>query len=272
MPELPEVQTIVNTLAPHAVEAKIDQLILFRQDIVDPPQTNLAEKLRGRTIATIYRRGKRIIFVLDDGRRFLIQLGMTGQLTVRAADFPPLRHTHLIFKLSKTVPSKKIELHFCDPRRFGGVRWLDGATGDDGLGIEPFDLTVQALRDILQNHRRQIKTILLEQKLIAGIGNIYADESLFGAGIHPQRKSDSIDHQATIRLHHSIISVLRNAIAHKGSSVSDIIDANGDMGSFQHQHFVYAREGQSCRVCRTTIQRVVIAQRSSCFCPQCQAV
>src|SRR3954451_16126842 len=187
MPELPEVETVVTTLRPRVVGRTIERVALHRSDILSPPGTDLPAELRGRAIASVDRRGKRIVFTLDGGGRFYVHLGMTGQLTVVARDAPAPPHTHLEIDLSANGLRHVERLRFRDPRRFGGIWWLgvarDGANAN--MGPEPLRLRPAQLARRLSGTRRAIKTALLDQRLIAGLGNIYVDESLFQARIHP---------------------------------------------------------------------------------------
>jgi formamidopyrimidine-DNA glycosylase len=265
MPELPEVETIVRTLRPRIVNLRIDAVRILRPDIVQPPNIALDSKILRRTIAHLHRRGKRIVFELDDAARFYVHLGMTGRLTLDASDAPLHPHTHLILQIAQ------IELRFVDPRRFGGVFWL-GTDGrpDAGLGPEPLKITAKQLALRLSKTRRAIKTSLLNQKMLAGLGNIYADESLFTAGIDPRISADKLSTTQIARLNRSIKSVLNQAIRHKGSTLRDYRDADGRPGDFQKIHRVYHRQGKPCPVCRTPIMRIVLGGRATHFCPKCQ--
>ena len=266
MPELPEVQTIVNTLRPRVVGRTIASVSLHRQDIVTPPETDLSRYLTGHAISGVERRGKRIVFELDNGHRFYIHLGMTGRLSVQPASEPLLRHTHLVLELGSSG-----ELRFTDPRRFGGVWWLgDCADGDSDMGPEPLNLRPQQLLGRLRKTTRAIKNALLDQRVLAGLGNIYIDESLFDAGIHPLSRACELSPDQVRRLNRAIKSTLRRALRHRGSTLRDYRDADGEAGGFQKLHRVYDREGQPCRRCRTPIARIVLGGRSTHFCPKCQ--
>ena len=181
MPELPEVQTVVTTLAPKVIGRTIRAVTHLRPDIVTPASAALPRALRGRRVESISRRGKRIVFTLDDGNRFFIHLGMTGQLTFTSANAPTLSHTHLELDLGN-----RQRVRFRDPRRFGGVWWLGrDALPDAGMGPEPLKLRPAQLFRRLHKTTRAVKNALLDQTVVAGLGNIYVDEALFGAGIHP---------------------------------------------------------------------------------------
>lgn len=264
MPELPEVQTVVDTLAPLVVGRRIDAVLHLRDDIVCPPDADLRTLLTGRSISGISRRGKRIVFHCDTGDRWFVHLGMTGRLTVQPANASLLLHTHLILDVGENL-----QLRFVDPRRFGGVFWL-GSDAADVMGPEPLTLRPALLFRRLQQTRRPIKSALLDQHLIAGIGNIYADEALFAAKIHPLAPANRLDPKTVAKLSAAIKRVLRKAIRHGGSSVSDYVDAAGRRGTFQLLHRVYDRANEPCRLCRASIIRIVVAGRSTHFCPRCQ--
>ena len=269
MPELPEVQTIVTTLATKAAGRTITGIDIVRADYVHPAGEDVADHLRGREILAVERRGKRIIFTLDNGEHFLIQLGMTGRLTIEAVGSERLLHTHVVLTLHR-AGAAAIELHLHDPRRFGGLLWLGAAAGDAGLGPEPLTMRPGELRQMLSRSRRPIKSFLLDQSRLAGLGNIYADEALFKAGIYPLTPANSIEEESTRKLCRAIKQVLRLAILHRGSTLRDYVDAEGGKGGFQLLHNVYDRAEEPCRACGAKIQRVVLSGRSTCFCPNCQ--
>jgi formamidopyrimidine-DNA glycosylase len=270
MPELPEVQTVVTTLRPGVVGKVIRGVTLHRTDIVCPPGADLRAHLVGRKVASVERRGKRIVFTLHDGARFYIHLGMTGQLTLvdrrKLATSPAAKHTHLELDLGTR------HLRFRDPRRFGGVWWLGaGACAEhDGMGPEPLTLRPAQLAARLAKTKRAIKSALLDQALVAGLGNIYVDESLFLAGIHPLAKAHELAASQVASLNRAIKATLRRAIRHRGSSLRDYVDAEGSAGDFQKLHRVYDRAGKPCGKCRTPIERFVLGGRSTHFCPTCQ--
>ena len=266
MPELPEVQTVVDTLAPSIVGQLIRNVQLNRADVLDPIGFDLPAALLGRRVDRLWRRGKKIVFQLDDQNRFVIHLGMTGRLTVQPPGDLTLPHTHL------TVRTDVIEMRFRDPRRFGGIWWLgqDGAV-DTNLGPEPLVTRPHQLAARLARTTRAIKNALLDQRLLAGLGNIYVDESLFRAGIHPLHRADELSAEEVSRLNRAIKTTLRRAIRHRGSTLRDYFDANGNPGGFAKLHAVYARAGQPCRQCHTPVERLVLGGRSTHFCPACQS-
>lgn len=270
MPELPEVQTVVTTLRPRLLGRTLARATLARADIVCPPGTNLCGYLAGRTVAAVDRRGKRIVFTLDDGCRFYVHLGMTGQLTVGPRDGAAGTHTHFEVELAATGGAAEV-LRFRDPRRFGGITWLGpDAPADAGMGPEPLTLRPQALHRRLAGTTRAVKSALLDQSVVAGLGNIYVDESLFLARLHPLRRACDLTPAEVGRLSRAIKLTLRKAIRHRGSTLRDYLDADSKAGGFQKLHRVYDRAGEPCRTCRTPIDRIVLGGRSTHFCPKCQ--
>lgn len=265
MPELPEVQTIVDTLADRLVGARIEAVSLNRRDIVTPGDLDLVQLLMNQRIVRIWRRAKRVMVQLESGDRFYVHLGMSGRLTIEPSDQNLRPHTHLVM----VVGGHRV--CFRDPRRFGGIWWL-GRTGDEqaDLGPEPLDMQAGELFDRLKKTRRAIKTALLDQSLIAGLGNIYADESLFAARIHPRRMASRLTRDEVERLNRAIKEVLNRAIKHRGSTLRDYVDANGSRGGFQKLHRVYGREGQPCLVCGAAIKKIILGGRSTHFCARCQ--
>jgi formamidopyrimidine-DNA glycosylase len=264
MPELPEVQTVVTTLRPKVLGRTIGRVVSLRRDIVTPAGIDLAARLAGRTVRSVERRGKRIVFTLDDANRFYIHLGMTGQVTVVKPEAPPLPHTHLELDLGAE------RLRFRDPRRFGGVWWLGADLPDAGIGPEPLDLRPAELHRRLAKTTRAVKNALLDQRLVAGLGNIYVDEALHAAAIHPLAPADRLSAEDVGRLSRAIKATLRRAIRHRGSTLRDYLDADGAAGGFQRLHRVYDRAGHPCHRCRTPIERFVLGGRSTHFCPRCQ--
>jgi len=264
MPELPEVQTVVTTLQPRLVGERIRSIRLARTDILTPDGVDLPRLLTGRSIRSIDRRAKRIVFTLDDENRFYIHLGMSGRLTIALPTDAVAPHTHLVIEIASH------ELRFVDPRRFGGIWWMGRDADDPDLGPEPLTLSSRDLAARLKGTKRAIKAALLDQSLIAGLGNIYVDESLFVAGIHPLRPANKLKPDQIERLNKAIKQVLRQAIEAKGSSLRDYVDADGNRGSFQTLHNVYDRAKEPCVTCQTPIKRIVLGGRSTHFCTRCQ--
>jgi formamidopyrimidine-DNA glycosylase len=196
--------------------------------------------------------------------QWIVHLGMTGRLQVCEPQSEVLKHTHAILKLASGR-----EVRFVDPRRFGRLS-VASAGGFEAGGIEPMEADLDRFLALFRGRKTPIKSALLNQKLLRGVGNIYADESLFRSGIRPRRRASTITRDQLGRLLESLKEVLREAIALGGSSISDYVDADGEEGFFQLQHRVYGREGEPCLVCKTPVKRIVIAGRSSHYCPRCQ--
>ena len=295
MPELPEVETIARGLAKRVTGDVIESVWLGQtKEPLKSPAAQIARALEHRRSSSVRRMGKHIVFDLqpDDveprpvrassksrrrvseaakagvGARaashvqWIVHLGMTGSLRVCEAQTEIAKHTHAILKLSSGR-----ELRFVDPRRFGR---LSVATAFDAAGVEPLEVDLDRFVSLFRRRKTLIKSALLNQKLLRGVGNIYADESLFRAGIRPRRRASSVTSDQLKKLYVGLQQVLSEAIALGGSSISDYVDADGEEGFFQLQHRVYGREGEPCRVCKTPIKRVVIAGRSSHYCPTCQ--
>jgi formamidopyrimidine-DNA glycosylase len=201
---------------------------------------------------------------ISDKAQWIVHLGMTGRLQVCEPQAEIAKHTHAILKLSSGR-----ELRFVDPRRFGRLS-VAASAEFDATGIEPLEIDVERFIELFRGRKTPIKSALLNQKLLRGVGNIYADESLFRAGIRPRRRAASVKRDSLVKLHAGLQQVLKEAIALGGSSVSDYVNAEGEEGFFQLEHRVYGRESEPCRVCKTPIKRVVIAGRSSHYCPKCQ--
>ncbi|PIE32779.1 MAG: formamidopyrimidine-DNA glycosylase [Ilumatobacter coccineus] len=275
MPELPEVETIRRGLEGRAVGRQIvDTEVCHPRPVRRTSAHHLIEGSVGATISGLKRRGKYLIIVLDSGHEIMIHLRMSGQIIAAARRESRPRHTHVAFILDDGQ-----ELWFIDPRTFGEVVAFDPLQLETtipelaGLGPEPDQISLAELRRILRTRRRQIKALLLDQTVIAGLGNIYGDEILHWARVRPDRRSNSLSPLSERRLHTAIGAVIANAIAAGGSTLGDgqYVDVSGASGSFQHAHRVYGRAGQRCLTCgRGWIRRVVIAQRSSHFCPVCQ--
>ncbi|MCG3129906.1 MAG: Formamidopyrimidine-DNA glycosylase [Phycisphaerae bacterium] len=270
MPELPEVESIVRQLSPALTGRRVRDVELARRDIVRGGPRALEDVLPGREVRAVTRRAKRIQIELEGGV-LAFHLGMSGRLTLSAASAPVEKHTHVRIRLDDGDD----ELRFRDPRRFGGVWFLDAAASGAGrffgaVGPEPLELSFNDFRAILRRSRRRIKAALLDQSVIAGLGNIYADEALFDAGVHPLRRTDTLSDDEARRLLASIRKVLRRAIRCHGSTLSDYRRADGTEGDFQRFHRVYQKTGEPCPVCGTVIARLVAAGRSTHVCPRCQ--
>ena len=263
MPELPEVQTIVTTLQP-LVGRCVGTVRVLRGDIVRSELVAFGRFAKGRKIRAIRRQAKRIIFDLGDERRIQFHLGMTGQLTVckRTQPLPP--HTHLRIGIAGT----KDELRFRDVRRFGGVWLLNGnsavsrsSRGLGPLGPDALEITLREFRRLLRRNR-QIKALLLDQTAIGGLGNIYVDESLYKARVHPLTRAVELGGEQVKQLHRAMRRTLHSAIRAGGSTIRDYRTPNGERGWFQIRHQVYGREGEPCRRCKAPVERIQAAGRS----------
>ena len=268
MPELPEVETIARGLDKRLAGDRIEEVwIGDKSNLLKSPASEIARVLRGSRIEGFRRVGKHIVGELASAKgpaQWVIHLGMTGRCLVCEPTVETAKHTHLI----ATLASGR-ELRFVDPRRFGKLQVLEGS-GFAAAGAEPIAADRQGFVELFKGRKTPIKSALLNQRLLSGIGNIYADESLFRAGIRPRRRAASLTRAELMRLYDAIQQVLAEAIQAGGSSVSDYVDENGDGGLFQLQHRVYQRTGEPCLVCGTGIKRVVVAGRSSHYCPRCQ--
>jgi formamidopyrimidine-DNA glycosylase len=278
VPELPEVETVRRSLSPHLVGRRIRTVEVGRERTVRrTSRAAVVDGLTGATVLRADRRGKYLLFPLDSGDELMVHLRMSGQLLVVQAEAPVEPHTHVRIGFD----DGRDELRFVDPRTFGEVVVFDPDHVDvevpelARLGPDPIadGLSRRALRRILRSRHRQLKALLLDQHVIAGIGNIYADEILHAARLRPERPSDTLTPAAEARLHDAIGGVLLAAIDAGGSTLRDAqyVDATGVGGSYQHEHRVYGRAGERCRTCgRGIIRRVVVNQRSTHFCPVCQ--
>lgn len=270
MPELPEVETIARGLNRQVAGDRIESVWLGRKpEPLKSTASEIVAQLEFKTILGVRRAGKHIVFDLaapgnrDRSRtQWVVHLGMTGSLVVSWPDSEPQKHTHAIVRLHSGR-----ELRFIDPRRFGRLSVVEEF---QAAGQEPLEIGGTDFAALFRRRKTPIKSALLNQRLLSGVGNIYADEALFRAGIRPRRRAASLTQNELARLHRALKTVLRQAIRSGGSSVSDYVDADGQEGFFQLKHRVYGRTGQPCRVCRTSIRRMVIAGRSSHYCPQCQ--
>jgi len=276
MPELPEVETIARGLARRVAGDVIESIWLGQKpEPLKSPAREIAAALEHSRIATVRRMGKHIVFDLEQKNtrptkpgptqaQWIVHLGMTGRLQVCEPRSEVLKHTHAILKLKSGR-----ELRFVDPRRFGRLSVARAGNFEAG-GLEPLEADLNRFLPLFRGRKTPIKSALLNQKLLRGVGNIYADESLFRAGLRPRRRASTISCDQLAKLLASVKEVLREAITLGGSSISDYVDADGEEGFFQLQHRVYGREGEPCLVCKTPVKRIVIAGRSSHYCPRCQ--
>jgi formamidopyrimidine-DNA glycosylase len=260
MPELPEVETVVRSVAPYVAGRRILGAEFTSRFVTPGNRAALARRLAGRRVESVLRRGKFIVMPLDEGT-LTVHLGMTGRLLVRGA---PDRHTHGVLTLDDGV------LLYHDPRQFGRIEWSAGPPPRLArLGPEPLEISFEEFRARLRRKAR-LKPLLLNQTFLAGLGNIYADESLFAAGIHPLASAASLGRERAQRLYCAIRETLGRAIQRGGSSVSDYVNAEGERGWFQLEHRVYGREGRPCVTCGRAVVKRVVAQRGTHYCPRCQ--
>jgi formamidopyrimidine-DNA glycosylase len=280
MPELPEVETIARGLHKRVAGDTIQSVWLGEkpEPLKSRPE-EIVEVLEHARIVQVRRIGKHIVFDLERARKtkarpvrhgqWIVHLGMTGRMQITTSDVEVSKHTHAIVKLSSGK-----EVRFVDPRRFGRLAVTRAHSKAPSTftapGDEPLESRGDRFIELFRGRKTPIKSALLNQNLLSGVGNIYADESLFRAGIRPRRRAASLTRDQLRTLHASIQEVLREAIALGGSSVSDYVDADGEEGFFQLQHRVYGREGEPCLVCGSPIKRTVIAGRSSHYCSSCQ--
>jgi len=276
VPELPEVETIARGVDARVRGDRIAEAWFgrHREPFKTPPGVQ-ARGLEGRRVLTVRRVGKHIVCDLASGAgatvpdaQWIVHLGMTGRLLVTTPDAPVAPHTHARLRLESGR-----ELRFVDPRRFGRLefRELNRGEGFGAPGAEPLEIGKAEFAALFRGRRTPVKAALLNQTLLAGVGNIYADESLYRAGIRPRRQAGRLTAAELERLRKSLREVLHHAIRLGGSSVSDYVDAEGERGFFQMEHRVYQRTGEPCRKCGTPIRRVVVAGRSTHYCPQCQS-
>jgi len=284
MPELPEVEVIRRYLVPVLLGRVIEQVwVRSAPPVFLTPPRALARRLLGERIVEVERRGKYLLFLLGTGPRLLVHLGMTGQLRLvadevrRASPLPrggPIeamldRHVHLKLRLSGTG----LALLYRDPRRFGRLQWLDAQAKSrrlDRLGPEALTVSGRQLQGAARGRRLAVKSFLLDQHALAGVGNIYADEALFLAKILPTRGVQTLNDAEWRRLSNSLCKVLTAAIQRGGSSIDDYVRPDGTSGRYQTRHRVYGRTGRPCPSCRAPVDLVRIGQRSAHFCSRCQ--
>ena len=309
MPELPEVETVARGVNRRVRGDRIVQAWFGkRPQTFKTPASRQAKGLAGRTILAVHRTGKHIVFELGAGTngapqrptaiafppmtaksavmdeapaqvgakpaaeadaQWIVHLGMTGRLLVATPEAPVALHTHARLELASGY-----ELRFVDPRRFGRLEFRNlrsrGEAAFEAPGAEPLTIEALAFAELFRKRNMPIKAALLNQSLLAGVGNIYADESLFQAGIRPRRRSNRLNAAELERLRLALRQILMHAIRLGGSSVSDYVDADGERGFFQLEHCVYQRTGEPCRRCQTPIRRIELAGRGTHFCPTCQ--
>jgi formamidopyrimidine-DNA glycosylase len=281
MPELPEVETVARGLRRAILGRRIVSVTLGKTDFIDDPVA-LEEHLPGRQIEAVERFGKFMLLRLSaaaGGDRLarngnaapaslLVHLGMTGQIAPIPASQPRAKHTHVRLLLDDGR-----ELRYTDARRFGRIAYLTEAPLAEellGFGADPLEVSNEEFASRIRGRRARIKALLLDQSVLRGVGNIYADESLWKAKIHPARLGGQLSKKQAGTLRRVLQEILRKAIVMRGSSISDFLDAEGEPGEYQRHHRAYGREGKTCYRCKTSIRRAIVAGRSSYFCPKCQ--
>jgi formamidopyrimidine-DNA glycosylase len=261
VPELPEVETVVRTLAPRLIGRRIVDARFSSHHVVRQKFSALRAHVRNQRVQSVERHGKFIVIALGQGV-LCVHLGMTGKLLL---DSEPGPYARAVFELDEGL------LVYDDIRQFGRIEWSArlperaASLGPDALGI-----AVDDFLQLLKQRRSRIKPLLLNQRFLRGMGNIYTDEALFEARIHPLAVASKLSKERATRLHAAMLDILQQAIRSKGSSISDYVDADGEKGSFQAQHQVYGRKGEPCAICGTPIRRTVVAQRGTHYCPKCQ--
>lgn len=274
MPELPEVETVRLALVPAMEGRRIASARIGRPDLRWPLAPDLASRLAGRRVLDVRRRGKYLLVALEDGQTVLLHLGMSGSVRLHDASPVPRKHDHVILEITDANGGSPGWLVFNDPRRFG---WMDIYDGDthpllEGMGPEPLGNGFSApfLEGALAGRNGPVKNALLNQRIVAGIGNIYACEALFESGISPRRRARSVRGVRAERLAESVRSVLARAIEKGGTSLRDHVQPGGEIGYFAQSLKVYGRAGDSCLKCGGEIRHIVQSARSSFFCPACQ--
>lgn len=280
MPELPEVETVARGLRLTILGRRILSVALRKTDFIDDPAL-IERHLPGRRIEAVERYGKFMLLRLSgaqggenssDGEdapaALLVHLGMTGQIASTAAAKPWEKHTHASFALDDGR-----ELRYTDARRFGRLAYLTAAALPlelESFGADPLEVTGKEFATGMRARRSRIKALLLDQTVLRGVGNIYADESLWRARIHPAKLGANLSAKQLAVLHRALQEILKKAILLRGSSISDFVDADGEPGEYQQHHRAYGREGEKCYRCGSIIRRAIVGGRSSYFCPRCQ--
>jgi formamidopyrimidine-DNA glycosylase len=273
MPELPEVETVRKTLKQLTIKKQIEKVSVFYPKMIkNPSETDqFTDALIGETIKEVGRRGKFLI-IYTDHYALVSHLRMEGRYALFPKEEPLDKHTHVVFYFTDGT-----ELRYRDVRKFGTMHlFLKGEEFEKepltGLGPEPFskDFTLDYLADKLSKTNRKIKIALLDQKIVVGLGNIYVDEALFRAGIHPERIACSLTEQETILLHQEIISTLQEAVKLGGSTIRSYVNSQGEIGMFQLELNAYGRKGEECKRCGTIMEKITVGGRGTHFCPHCQ--
>lgn len=273
MPELPEVETVRKTLEVLVLSKEIENVSVFWPKIIQYPVEveQFKDALKGQTIQRMGRRGKFLIFYTNDFA-LVSHLRMEGKYFLHQQEDEVDKHTHVIFHFTDGT-----ELRYRDVRKFGTMHlYVKGTELEklplSQLGPEPFSeqFTIDYLHQKLSKTNRSIKTALLDQKLVVGLGNIYVDEALFRANIHPERKANTLDNKELQILHKKIIETLSDAVEKGGSTIRSYVNSQGEMGMFQLDLFVYGRKGEECKICGSHLEKIVVGGRGTVFCPNCQ--
>ncbi len=270
MPELPEVETTRRGIEPHVLGHIVEGVVVRQNQMRWPVPGDLHEKISNKTILGLNRRGKYIIFTFDAGS-LIVHLGMSGSLRIAEAHAPIKKHDHIDILFPDGIC-----LRYHDPRRFGCLVWAEGDPLTHpllaNLGPEPFDKSFSGgyLYETGQNRKSSVKSFIMDSHIVVGVGNIYANESLFKAGIDPKRAAGRIGLQRYENLVKQIVEVLGQAIIQGGTTLRDFVNASGNPGYFQQTLAVYGREGEPCLLCASPIRSIRLAQRSTFFCPRCQ--
>lgn len=273
MPELPEVETVRKSLESSISGLTITEVKLLMPKIIKTPSPRtFMEGITGKKIKKLGRRGKYLLMNLSENQTLVIHLRMTGRLILCPSGTPPGKHTHAVFSLSDGN-----SLHFSDMRQFGRMALietdrLDSLPGFKDLGVEPLSekFTRDYLKKELKRRRTRIKTLLLDQTVIAGLGNIYADEALHRARINPEKIAANLTPRETAHLYHAVREVLSEGIANRGTTFRDYVDGLGQAGTNQNALRIYDREGKPCLLCGRPVARIRLGGRSSYYCPRCQ--
>ncbi len=283
MPELPEVETIVRGLRARLPGRRIQEVAVTQPSILRTPAARFVRALEGAEVREVSRFGKHIVMRMQAVRSrraargsplsffWIVHLGMTGQLIVSPSAQPALPHTHAWFELDREE-----SLRYIDIRRFGRMEITEPSAQPvlparmERHGPEPLEISEQEFIERLRSRKARLKALLLDQRFLRGVGNIYADESLFRAGLHPAALASRLSPARAGRLWHAVREVLQEAIAHGGSSISDYVDASGQAGWFQESHRVYGRGGEPCLCCGARLRRAIVAGRGTAWCPRCQ--
>ncbi len=270
MPELPEVETTRRGIEPCLTGHAILRLVVYERRLRWPVPAGLEQRLRGQTIAAVDRRAKYLLIRFERGT-LIVHLGMSGSLRLVESTAPRLKHDHIELQLANGL-----NLRYCDPRRFGSWLWTEENPAIHpllkDLGPEPLEqqFTASYLFGRVRNRKQGVKTLIMDNHIVVGVGNIYATESLFLAGIHPQRSGASLSLDDCRRIVRQIRSILGKAIRKGGTTLRDFVGGDGKPGYFAQQLLAYGREGEPCKHCGTTLQGIRQGQRATVFCPVCQ--